>query len=68
MFVNDFKGIKFEMTLRVPRMTTQVDDGVQQRLVLILKLRYIFGATEIDPRSSSMLFFNMVALSWAPPS
>ena len=23
---------------------------------------------EIDPRSSSMLFFNMVALSWAPPS
>ena len=25
-------------------------------------------AMEIDPRSSSMLFSNMVVLSWAPPS
>ena len=34
--------------------------GLQDN-VLILKLRDIFGAMEIDPRSSSMLFSNMGA-------
>ena len=36
--------------------------------VSILKLCDIFGAMEVDPRSSSMLFSNMVALSWELPS
>ena len=40
--------------------------GLQDN-ALILKLRDIFGAMEIDHRSSSMLFSNMVALSWVPP-
>ena len=32
------------------------------------ELHDIFGAMEIDPRSSLMLFSNMVTLSWVPPS
>ena len=35
--------------------------GLQDN-VLILKLRDIFGAMDINPKSSSMLFSNVVAL------